>query len=282
MKILIAIKLLIIAILISQTYCSTIYSQQKFESHIIDDYIKKIDSLNNVALKNIQKTKPKTDPMKTLVEEIRLNDLKHIAALMFKASDLNHIALMDSANAEYLRNKKSDNQGLSTINRFSTEYKLQKEMKDLISPIAYALTRVAYFLCIHVENVKTVIPTQEEMVHAETVVVDAIIDKVYKGTGEYQVGDHVQFYFYKAWHKELHTFEVGKKYFVPLEPRGSSSSTIHDIVALVPYLDDSNGYYPIINNYLIDKYNYFGFGERVQYNEFNEKFINKIKEVESW
>lgn len=274
-------KLIIIGIFLCPLICPIIYSQQKIKSSVIIDYINKIDSLNNIALVNIQKTSYKSEPLKDLAQEMNLDDLKHIAALMFNASDLDHIALMDSSHAQYFRNKESNSQELNTINRISTEYKLQKEMEFLISPTVYALTRVAYFLHVRVERVKSVIPQEEGVIHAETPVINAIVKEVYKGTGKFKIGDHVQFYYYKFWMKENNSFEVGREYLVPLEPRGEYLA-FEKLIALVPYLDDSNGFYPIISNYLIDKYNYFGFGEKVPYDTFNQKLRDKIREVKSW
>ncbi len=81
--------------------------------------------------------------------------------------------------------------------------------------------------------------------------------------------------------KRRTTFEAGKEYLVPLEPRGKYPK-LDSLIVLVPYLDDSNGFYPVLDGYIIDKYNTFDFSEKTPYQIFDEKLKNKIKEIESW
>ncbi len=53
-------------------------------------------------------------------------------------------------------------------------------------------------------------------------------------------------------------------------------------LALIMYLDKSQGFYPIENGYLIDTYNFFGFGKKIEYNVFDQNLRNKIAEIKSW
>ena len=111
-------------------YSSMIYSQRKIEVSVIVNYINKIDSLNSIIAKNVKKINYKTDLIKANVENIEFYDLKHIAALMYEASDLNHFALMDSAYQRNLRIK-SENKLFIGINLIGTE--IQNEIKNLFS-----------------------------------------------------------------------------------------------------------------------------------------------------
>ena len=72
------------------------------------------------------------------------------------------------------------------------------------------------------------------------------------------MGKNIQFFYYEFWYKRRTTFETGKEYLVPLEPRGKYPK-LDSLIVLVPYLDDSNGFYPVLDGYIIDKYNTFDF-----------------------
>jgi hypothetical protein len=269
------IRFTIIWLFISEFYSIT-FSQQK----IVSEYITKIDSLNIILNSDLKKINSSSeDPLKVLVKGMNSDELKHLASVMYKATDLNYTEIMDSA---YKRFEERKNKITYQYTLLGTTGKLQMEFKDLLSPVIYALTRVAYFLKIRVENVKAIIPKGEDVIHAETPVIDAVIEEVYKGKGKYKKGDHVQFYYYRFWQRKgSYSFEKNKEYFVPLEPRGNYPQ-IDTLIALVPYLDDSYGYYPINNGNITDKYGYFGFGENIPYTIFKERLRDKIKDLETW
>ena len=259
-----------------------IIAQQKTNSQIVTKYVNTIDSINNVIVNNMGKINTKVDPVRAQLQKMNHTEIKHLASLMYKATDWDYNSIMNLAYERYYNDRqKFVNTRRDKIDLLHTPAIIQMEMKNLISPTVYALTRVAFFLRVRINDIKTVIPKEEGLIHAETSVIDATIEKVYKGAGKYKSGDHIQFYYYKFWQKEPHNFKVGEEYFVPLEPRGSYPN-LDQLIALVPYLDDSNGYYPVVNGYIIDKYNYFGFGTKVPYNEFEKELEKKIEEVKSW
>ena len=272
------ISIIITQLLINYLLSPVTYSQQK----IVQDYIKKIDSLNFEFNNSLKKANLEyKDPLKAHIEAMDLNELKHIASLMYKAADLDYLAINDTGFKRLDILKKQRKRINENYTLIMTNYYFQEQFKKSISPVIYALTRVAYFLRIHVENEKMIIPEAEDLMHSEAHLVDAFIEDVYKGKGKYQVGNHIQFFYYESWHKKRTTFEAGKEYFVPLEPRGKYPK-IDSLIVLVPYLDDSNGFYPVINSYITDKYNFFGFGEKIPYQFFEERLRTKIKELESW
>ncbi len=278
MKLTSIIHLIVTGLLINNFLCPVIFSQQK----IVHDYIKKIDSLNYDFNNMLKKANPKSkDLLKEHIEAMDLNELKHIASLMYKATDLDYVAINDTGFKRLDILKKQRKRINENYTLIMTNYYFQEQFKKSISPIIYALTRVAYFLKIRVENEKMIIPKAEDLLPGEAHIVDANIEDVYKGKGKYKVGDHVQFFYYENWHKRRTTFEAGKEYFVPLEPRGKYP-VIDSLIVLVPYLDDSNGFYPINSGYVIDKYNFFEFGERIPLHVFDKKLRNQIKEVEEW
>ena len=85
MKFIYLIKIIIIGLTINNFLCPVIFSQQK----IVLDYIKRIDSLNlqfNDSLKTANR-KGK-DPLRAYIETMDINELKHIASLMYIATDL--------------------------------------------------------------------------------------------------------------------------------------------------------------------------------------------------
>jgi len=245
LKIQLSLKLLITAILIFNLYQPEIYPQQEGGESVVTSYIRMIDSLNAIIEKNIAKPEydRKVNPFKELVKKMKLSGLKHIASMMFRASDLGHIALMDTASERYLRTEKSRTTSQFNVNFGGTQSWIQNEIKELISPALYGLTRTAYFFKIRVEKEGTSIPTEEQMLKIPMITIDAVVDDVFKGRGEYSMGDKIQFYFYPGWLKGNMKFEIGKEYFVPLEPRGTGGKPpqIHNLTTLVVYLDDSNG-----------------------------------------
>ncbi len=268
-------KILLFLIVIS---CTIVYPQWKEEIKAIPEYINTVDSIYNKTIKSGVKADPKT-----LIKDMDINELKHIAKLMFKASDLNHIALLDTISKRTNRNElKSNSFKIKRVDYNYISGNLQNEMKERISPLIYALATIPYFLLIEVHDVKSVIPKEEDVLHSPTTVIDAKIAEVYKGKCRFKKGDVVQFYYYNFWQKENHSFDKGKTYFIPIEPRGTEPITESSPLALVPYLDNATGYYPIVNGYLLDKYNQFGFGKKILLEDFNKKFINKIEEMATW
>ncbi len=189
------IHLIVMGLLINYFLCPAIFSQPK----IVQDYIKKIDSLNFEFNNSLKKANLEyKDPLKAHIEAMDLNELKHIASLMYKAADLDYLAINDTGfkRLDILKKqRKGINENYTLI---MTNYYFQEQFKKSISPVIYALTRVAYFLKIRVENEKMIIPKAEDLLPGEAHIVDATIEDVYKGKGKYQLGDHVQFFYYET------------------------------------------------------------------------------------
>lgn len=271
-------RTILLSLVFNISLCPVIISQQ----NVVDKYIKTIDSLNSTFNNILKKTNHQGhDPLKVHIQKMDLNELKHIASLMYRATDSDYIAISNTGFKRFEQLKKNGQKINGKYSLIGTSYYFQGQFKTSLSPVIYALTRVAYFLHVRVTNVKTIIPKGEALIKSEASIIDADIEDVYKGKGKFQPGDHVQFFYYEFWHKKRTKFEEGKEYFVPLEPRGKYPN-MDSIMVLVPYLDDSNGFYPINDSYITDKYNYFRFGERIPFYIFELKLRNKIGELESW
>ncbi len=253
-------KFILISLLV--LFSSSLYSQY-MSNQIVNKYVETIDSINSIAsnkliLPNYDKH---VDPVIEIIQNTSLKELKHIAALMFQATDMHYIYLQNHGYNQYLSIADSNINGKSGLNLSGTALKIQDQINYKISPIVFGLTRIAYWLKIRVKKVTYTI-REESTLKLPTAIIDAVVYEIFKGNGRFKLFDNVQFYFYKFW-QVPDSFEVGKEYLVPLEPRGNYPLNNKSIIALVTYLDKSKGYYPINNNYIFDKYNFFGFGEKI-------------------
>jgi hypothetical protein len=272
-------KIIFLLLLILLT---TITFPQEKKSSAVHEYLKTIDSLINIAREKVESPdyKPSEEYLNKVIDKIDLTELKHIAGLMYKATDMDDIAIKDTDYVQAERVSKSLNGISRELQSGRVRTRLWSAFNNKISPVVYALTRVAYFLRVNIDNIKIGTPF-EDLPQMKAPILTATIQQVYKGTGKYKAGDHIEFYYFADW-EVPHPFEVGKDYFVPLEPRGLPPLIDKSILTLVPYLNNSHGYYPILNGYLIENHNYFGYGKKVPYDIFEQKLRDKIKEVESW
>lgn len=260
----------------------SIYSQFTSNQHLIKQYINIIDSINIIANNKLLSSDYdyKIDPVKEILQNTNLKKLKHIASLMFKATDKNYIYLTNYGYDQYLKFADSKIKGKNGLNLNGTAIRIQDQVKEEVSPLVSNLINVAYLLKVRVQKISDII-REENSLKLPAYIIDAIICDVFKGNGRFKMNDQVQFYYYKFW-QVPDSFEVGKEYLVPLEPRGNFPMDDSSIIALVTYFDNSKGYYPIINNFINDKFNFFGFGEKIPFNNFEIKLNNKIKEIKSW
>ncbi len=272
-------KLSILSLLL--LFNSNLWSQYSSNLEEVDLFITRIDSINNLAENKLSPGNV-PDPVKMIIQEINISNLKHMASLMFKASDLAYVYLWNLGIEQYRKVKDSPIPWGSGINLGGTTQKFQRIFNEKISPLIYGLTRIAYLLKIKVIAAETNGPKEEGWLPGVTPIIYAEIETVFKGTGRFKSGDSLQFYYYQNWLNGSYSFEVGKEYLVPLEPRSAYPMTNNSRIALVTYLDESTGYYPIFNGNIEDMYNYFGFGEILTYDQFEQKLQTKIEELKSW
>ncbi len=271
------IELICLIAIIFQVVAITSYAQEN--NVYISKYLQRLELLNS-RINSKQNLSPK-DRIRTAINEITIKELKHLAKIMYVNSEVNYFEMKDSLHYASMRirfgNKNSMRRQFTPS---YIHYKILEKIQNSISPLVYGLIRIPYFLHIKIKNVSIEIPTGQDVLHAPTTVVEANIVEVIKGNSEYNNGDPIQFYFYNSWsHNEL-KFIVDKDYFVALEPRGKNSS--NPDLALVEYLDDSDGYYPINGDKILDSHDFFGLGKNPLYKEFVQNLKQKIQEIQSW
>lgn len=101
-----------------------------------------------------------------------------------------------------------------------------------------------------------------------------IADEVLKGNSEFTAGNTYKCYFGRDWTNSK--FYVGESYFLPLEPRNADPENTIILNAVICYLDNNKGCYKIENGYLLDTYNFFSFGEKVEWKDFVSSLKKRV------
>ncbi len=267
-------RTLVLLILFDLMLWSPSFSQTKVESTgqknrlDISNYLSILDEKARLVKEN-----PSGKGADSVFRSMSMGELKNAASLMFKASDVDAVAIHDSLTARSDRFMQEYAKGIKGgIKPGLVQVKILNEVKKQISPAVYALLRFAYLLKVRVTKVDVVPGGLSLMPNAKRTVVTASVLQVYKGSGKLKPGDEIQFYYFDLWLNHPVAFKKGHEYLTPLE---------YDM-ALYAGLDRSDAYYPIENGELTDAYNLFGFGERLEFTTFEAKLDSLITEVKSW
>jgi hypothetical protein len=281
MKTFLKLKFILIGLLIYQSFSIMIYSQVKKklikgkDSTKIIECTQYFDSLCNVQNKSSAKTAD------AVFRKITGDKLQHAANLIYSASDEDYSTYMNSLMSKSY--KVSENLDFRPFTPSYMRSQTLNKIRDSLSLPIYGLVAAAYFFRIKVNNIIKVVPPDFPSL---CIIVGGTIEEVFKGNSKYKIGNNVSFFFYDKWETDsvLHIYNIGQEYFVPLEPRKGGWLFPGEInpLALIMYLDKSQGFYPIENGYLIDTYNFFGFGKKIEYNVFDQNLRNKIAEIKSW
>ena len=103
---------------------------------------------------------------------------------------------------------------------------------------------------------------------------------IIKGDSRFYIGQEITFYYIIYW-RSGNSFVVNEECFVPLQARVAPAFHLNEI-GLLASLDSSYGRYPIENNMIIDKDNYFGYGIKVPWNTFKSNLLELIKTIKTW
>jgi hypothetical protein len=106
-------------------------------------------------------------------------------------------------------------------------------------------------------------------------VIEFKVDEVLKGAGKFQAGNTYKCSWGSSWRDNSEEFIIGKTYLLPLELRGPEGN--ENILTLITYLDDNHGLYKVQDGKLIDKYNFFSFGDIISWNDFIQMFNKKVE-----
>ncbi|MFZ1979584.1 MAG: hypothetical protein WAV76_16645 [Bacteroidota bacterium] len=226
------------------------------------------------------------------VKYLQNNELKHAAKLMFEAYDADPIRIGIYFTQRFL-SIDSEKTIIRKTHPAFMEMKIQERIKTDISSGVYALVKIPYLLRIKVTNVKMVMGTEElseseKLLRApfrsKMTIVSGVVQSVYKGSGRNKVGNNIEFQFYNSWINHNFKFVVGNDYLVPLEPREAlqSMNEANYKNIFLMYLDRSEGYYPIVDKKIADLYNLFGFGQTLNYEDFERHLKASIQEIKSW
>lgn len=226
-----------------------------------------------------------------VLNKTSLEDLKKFAKHKFEADEENPIAI-----SQFLIKKGEESDSIRRLTHREImkpgfiEHKFLEIVKSEISEIVYALLSIPYFLKIEVINVRNTVPKTETEVlkGAPITVVKAIARDVVKGKHLFNEGDTVQFYFYDFWLKQNIEFNETNKYFVLLDIRNWTEKEVFNIkndppsLALVTYIGNPNGFYPIINEEFYDSTNFFQLGTKISYKVFQKELRQQIQTIKSW
>lgn len=273
--------LLILILIICVGLTNPIWSQKQ-SSTKLQDYITTMEQLAKES---------SVDSFKIVINEMPAHKFKNLLKKMYEAydedasglgvyQDTKHRSFNDQYK-EWLKNKNGQDPRKSG-SWIPERYIFDRASKDISFTLSGEL-KVAYFLRVHTTAVKHVKQQKGNLIGAPMTIIDAAVEKVYKGNPKFKVHDNIEFYFYDSWVGSLggvDWFKSGKDYFVPLEPRYNEEEG--ELIALVMYLDNSKGCYPIENEQMKDGNNFFGYGTNVPMNVFDKKFQSQINEIKSW
>jgi hypothetical protein len=284
MKSVLKMKLLFTVIIICLLFTPIIFAQEKVDtvhSKGLTNVVKCLqflDSLAEVQNKSLNKT---TD---SLINGISLENLKHDANLIYSATDENYSAFSDSLSSKAtmtMENQKKDSS--YSFSPGALESQLLSKIRSSIPPVVGGLTSAAYVLRIHVNSLREVKLYDKPI---SLTLVSGTIKEVYKGSSKFNIGDSVHFlHFAQFVHFPFFNgYKTGQEYIVPIEHRIESQSDPDDDNSntLAYYFGKSFGYFSIVDGNVIDKFNFFGFGDKVEFKIFDKKLRDKIKEIKSW
>ena len=226
---------------------------------------------------------PSSARVRGVLSAISIGKLKHIAHLIYDASEYNALALQDSIMS---RAKENGKRGVVSPPKepspFFVQAKVLNDIRRRISPSVYALARVPYILRIKVTKVETQphelgIPGAHLYVPM-TIITGSVLN-VYKGR-DFKQDQQIQFYFLDQWAIRAYSFAAGSEYVVPIDPRNSLNPK--NKLAWFARLDHSDAYFAIRNDTLLDPHNLLGFGRAIQINAFETKLGQLQREIQSW
>ena len=166
---------------------------------------------------------------------------------------------------------------------------LEKQILETIkkneSTLHFGLVAVPYFLVVRAIDVREDVRLADSSLNnfKMTQVVVRVIS-VMKGARRFKIDDTLAFFFFPFWFEsEEAAFNASNDYLVLLEPRDKYPITETSPLALVTYIDESKGYYPIRGGgTLQDKTNLFGLGSQVNVDAVQKKIEQTIQDIRTW
>ena len=221
-------------------------------------------------------------------EPLPRDQVKHYARGMFEALEENPIQtyrLIRKKNREfdslYALRRKGRVATTSTVKVAYAQSRLKEAIESGLSKRVALLASTPWILKIRIRGVDRtfwVDPTAGRKLGE--VDVTGTITSILKGHHSFTEHSAVKFYYMDIWRLNV-KFDIGKEYLVLLEPRADENSEIYE-PALVGYVDESRGCYPLEAGYLSDVTNTFGFGKRVSWKDFEVGIQDQIRAIGTW
>jgi hypothetical protein len=246
------------------------------------------------VVSNFEKYLEKFSSLAALDDSIKnmgIDELQKAAKLMYEAYENNaeetikFLARRDKEIDTLNKISKLNNPGyIDKVMPDETKWKLLKKFKKEFPPVIYALLKSPYKLKVSITTIKkSIYKDPNSSARLPRTNINAAIQEVVQGGSRFKPGDVLTFYFMDYWRPTSLSFKEGKVYFVSLYPWWSDTNEL-SLLALDTFAsyDSSYGWYPIENGYLIDKNNFWGFGNEISWDEFKSDILQKINLIKSW
>lgn len=167
-----------------------------------------------------------------------------------------------------------------------TKHYLYNEISETLPQNVYPLILADYLMRVKILQINYVVRRDlnyETGIYEpplSSIEIKAEVLDIIKGDSRFFVGQEITFYYMSYW-REGNSFVENEDCFVLLQARLSPEFHLNQI-GLLTYLDSSYGRYPIENNMIIDKDNYFGYGTKVYWNTFKDNLLELIKTIKTW
>jgi hypothetical protein len=174
------------------------------------------------------------------------------------------------------------------VTPFQKQHYIVRKISDQLSPLTRILVDTDYFLkaeilSIEKEDYYPTIATDKKGPPLPKVNITFRIIDCLKGDKRCSIGSTWTF-FYMAIYRPANLFSEGDVCLLPLQigHNYEATLTLNYLINLHTEPSEGMGYLPIIDGQLIDKDNYFGFGEKIEWEKFRSQILETVNEIKSW
>jgi hypothetical protein len=207
-------------------------------------------------------------------------ELARMAYIAYESNPVETYKFIGTKNQKWEEKIKKDKSKLNSVSVGMVEGKIWNLIKQKISVRTYELAKIPYFVKARIISKDTVQYEDKSTKFNYTKInIKAEVIESIKGKNRFNEGKEFEFYFFAYWEKPKEEYKINNTYLLPLEPRVEYDLN-PKLIALVTYIDSPDVFFPVKNGLLLDKYNYFGFGD-TNWDSFKKNFndmIDKIKE----
>lgn len=156
-----------------------------------------------------------------------------------------------------------------------------QEARKRLSQLEGQLVAVPLWLVVNIESMtsKPMENISGEHFQFTEVTVNGTITSIWKGA-QYKTNEKISFYYLKEWGNP--EMSVGKKFLVLLTPMIDYSNLTVTKLALGGFSEINSHAFEIKDDTVIDKKNYFGWGNSIALKTFEANLQSKIMTIKSW